>query len=48
MFDALEELEARDEDPGEAQSKYWHYGIALVVSLTIFVIIGLAMWRYHG
>lgn len=48
MFDALDELEARDEDPGEAHNKYWRYGIAFAVTLMVFVIIGLAMWRYHG
>jgi hypothetical protein len=48
MFEALDELEARDDDPSEAKGRYFRYGLAFVFTLMIFAIIGLAMWRYHG
>lgn len=48
MFDALDELEARDEDPTEAKSKYVRYGIGFVFMLMVFAILAVAMWRYHG
>lgn len=48
MFDALDELEARDEDPSEAKSKYLKFGIGFVVMLMVFAVIAVAMWQYHG
>ena len=48
MFDALDELEARDEDPTESKAKIWRFGIAFVIVLVVFAVIGLAMWQYHG
>jgi hypothetical protein len=47
MFDALEELEARDEDPTEAKGKYLRYVGVFFVTLMIFAVIGWAMWRYQ-
>ena len=48
MFDALDELEARDEDPSDAKGKYVKYGIGFAVMLLVFAVLALAMWQYHG
>ena len=47
MFDALDELEARDEDPTEAKGKYFRYVGVFFLTLMIFAVIGWAMWRYQ-
>jgi hypothetical protein len=47
MFDALDELEARDEDPSEAKGKYLRYVGAFVFVLMIFAVLGWAMSRYQ-
>ena len=48
MFDALDELEARDDEQGDAKAKYIRFGLAFVIVLVVFAVIGLAMWQYHG
>lgn len=48
MFDALDELEARDDDPSEAKTKYIKFGVGFGVMLLVFAVLALAMWQYHG